>query len=131
MHTRRTIAIFLPLAVPATCLAGLIYIVIQQDLRTGANDPQQQFAEDAAAQLNAGAAPSSLVTGVKVDLATSLAAFLVVYDAAGMVLATDGQLDGGPPVIPSGVLGSARTSGFDAVTWQPREGVRIATVTVP
>jgi hypothetical protein len=40
MHTRRTIAIFLPLAVLATCLAGLIYIVIRQDLRTGANDPQ-------------------------------------------------------------------------------------------
>jgi hypothetical protein len=51
MPIRRSFAIFLPLAVLATCLAGLIYAVIQEDLRTGANDPQQQLAEDAAAQL--------------------------------------------------------------------------------
>lgn len=122
---------FVPLAVLATCLAGLVYVVVQQDLRTGANDPQQQLAEDAAAKLNAGAAPASLVTGAKVDLAASLAPFLVIYDPAGSVLATNGQLDGAPPLIPKGVLDDARANGVDAVTWQPRSGVRMATVTVP
>jgi hypothetical protein len=131
MQLRRFILSFLPFAVLATCLAGLIYIVVQQELRTGANDPQQQLAEDAAARLNAGAARADLATGAKVDLATSLAPFLVIYDATGSVLATDGQLDGAPPEIPKGVLDAARANGIDAVTWQPRSGVRIATVTVP
>ncbi len=33
--------------------------------------------------------------------------------------------------MPVGVLESARSSGRNAVTWQPRPGVRVATVTVP
>jgi len=131
MHLRRAIALFLPAAVLATGLAGLIYVVIQQDLRSGANDPQEQLASDAAAELNAGAAPTGVVPGRMVNVTTSLAPFLVVYDLAGKVVVSDGQLDGSPPQIPSGVLASARASGRDAVTWQPRAGVRIATVTVP
>jgi hypothetical protein len=131
MQPHRAVLSLLPLAMLATCLAGLIYIVVQQDLRTGANDPQQQLAEDAAAELNGGAAPASLVTGAKVDLATSLAPFLVIYNTTGAVLATDGQLDGAPPLIPKGVLDAAGANGLDAVTWQPRAGLRFATVTVP
>jgi hypothetical protein len=33
--------------------------------------------------------------------------------------------------VPPGILANARATGRDAVTWQPRAGVRIATVTVP
>jgi hypothetical protein len=62
MQPRRMVLAFVPLAVLATCLAGLIYVVVQQDLRTGANDPQRQLAEDAATKLNAGVAPSAIVT---------------------------------------------------------------------
>jgi hypothetical protein len=131
MPPHRMIRNFLPLAVLATGLAGLVFVAVQQDLRTGANDPQQQIAEDAAARLNAGTDPSALVTGTNVDLATSLAPFLVVYDTNGSVLATTGKLDGGPPMIPKGVLDAARTNGSDAVTWQPRSGIRIASVTLP
>jgi hypothetical protein len=131
MRMRASAAIFIPLAVLATGLSGLLYVGLQQDLRTGANDPQQQLAEDAAAQLNAGAAPESVASGAKVEIAVSLASFVVVYDASGGVLATNGQLDNLLPILPSGVLESARSSGPDAVTWQPRAGVRIATVSVP
>ncbi len=131
MRLRTAAAIFLPLAVLATCLCGLIYVVVQQDLRSGANDPQQQLAEDAAAQLDKGASPSSLVTGPTVDLAASLAPFVVVYSPTGTVLATNGELGGQPPMIPVGVLESAQASGIDKVTWQPEPGVRIATVSVP
>lgn len=131
MNLRRAIAIFLPSAVLATALCGLVYLTVQQDLRIGANDPQQQLAEDAAARLDAGASPASVVGPTTVDIAASLAPFIVVYDVNGTVLATDGQLDGAPPKIPLGVLDSARETGRDAVTWQPREGIRQATVTVP
>jgi len=131
MPFRRAIAFFLPSAVLATALSGLVYVAVQQDLRIGANDPQEQLAEDAAIRLEAGASPVGVVAATTVDIATSLAPFVVVYDVNGTVLATDGQLDGSPPVIPIGVLDSARETGHDAVTWQPRAGVRFATVTVP
>ncbi len=131
MRLRRAIAVFLPSAVLATALCGLTYAVVQQDLRTGANDPQEQLAEDAAARLDAGATPSSVVGPGEVDIARSLAPFIVVYDPGGTVLATDGHLDGGPPTVPKGVLESAQATGRDAVTWQPQGGVRIATVAVP
>ena len=128
---RRALAIFLPVAVLATLCCGLVYVAVQQDLRMGANDPQLRMAEDTARGLDAGAEPSALVGSVKVDVAVSLAPFTVIFDTAGAVLATDGQLDGHDPVPPSGVLDAARQHPPNTVTWQPRAGVRIASVTVP
>jgi hypothetical protein len=128
---RRVIAIFLPLAVLATLTCGLVYVEVQQALRSGANDPQYQMAEDAASRLDAGARPVDLVdTAETVDAATSLAPFTIIFDSAGRVLASDITLDGGQPIPPSGVLRAAKPGSPNAVTWQPREGVRIASVTV-
>jgi hypothetical protein len=66
-----------------------------------------------------------------VDIARSLAPFVVVYGPTGAILAPGGTLDGQPPAVPAGVLENARSSGRNAVTWQPRPGVRVATVSVP
>ncbi len=128
---RRALAFFLPVAVLATLCSGLVYAAIQQDLRGGANDPQRQLAEDVARALDAGAEPASVVGGSKVDVAQSLAPFVAIFDAAGHVLATDGRLDGHDPIPPLGVLDAARAHPPNIVTWQPRPGVRVATVTVP
>jgi len=128
---RRTIAFFLPVAVLATLCCGLVYTAVQQDLRMGANDPQLQLAEDAARALDGGARPGTLVGSSKVDVAASLAPFVVIFGASGTVLATDGVLDGHDPVPPLGVLDAARTDPPNRVTWEPRTGVRVATVTVP
>ena len=131
MRLRRALAFFLPVAVLATLACGLVYVAVQQDLRSGANDPQRQLAEDAARALDAGAAPATVVGGSKVDVAQSLAPFVAVFDETGHVLATDGQLDAHDPVPPLGVLDAARAHPPNVVTWQPRPGVRVATVTVP
>lgn len=128
---RRALAFFLPVAVLAVLCCGLVYTAVQQDLRLGANSPQLQMAEDAARALDGGAQPPSLVGSSKVDVAMSLAPFVVIYDRAGAVLATDGQLDGHDPVAPPGVLDAARQDPPNKVTWEPRDGVRIASVTVP
>jgi hypothetical protein len=127
---RRPIAIWIPTAVLATALCGLIYVAVQQDLRSGANDPQEQLARDAVASLEAGAAPAAVVGTTIVDLSYSLAAFVIVNDQSGAVLASSGRLDGLPPVVPAGVLATARAATRDAVTWQPRTGLRFATVTL-
>ena len=131
MNPRRFVALFLPSVVVATALCGVLYLVGQQALRTGANDPQEQLATDAASRLDSGATPASVAGGAAVDLRADLAPFVVVYDPQGQVLATNGRLDGASPTIPSGVLANARATGRDAVTWQPRPGLRFATVTIP
>ncbi len=127
---RRAFAFFLPVGVLATLCCGFVYTAVQQDLRMGANDPQLQLAEDAAHALDAGAPALTLVGSTKIEVAVSLAPFIVIYDPAGHVLATDGQLDGHDPVPPRGVLDAARQDPPNAVTWEPRAGVRIASVTV-
>jgi hypothetical protein len=127
---RTAFAVFLPFAVLATLLSGLIAVVAQQGLRTGADSPQLQLAEDAARALDAGAAPATVTGPAAVDIAGSLAPFLVVFDATGHVLATGGRLDGADPAPPAGVLEHATTGSPNRVTWQPRPGVRVATVTV-
>jgi hypothetical protein len=114
---RRTAAFFLPLAVLATATCGLAYAETQQALRSGANDPQLQLAEDAGARLDAGATPSSVVDpSPPVDLARSLAPFVIVFDAQGQILASNASLDGGQPAPPSGVLDAARPGTPNAVT---------------
>jgi hypothetical protein len=128
-YARRAVLVFLPLVVLATGLAGTVYLVAQQGLRSGANSPQLQMAEDAARALDAGAAPASVTGPATVDIGQSLAPFLTVYDAAGNPLASSGSLDGADPVPPKGVLDSAADGAPNRVTWQPRPGVRIATVT--
>ena len=128
---RRAVAFFLPVAVLATLACGLIYIEVQQELRSGANDPQLQLAEDAAAHLDTGATPASVVDrGTTVDPSTSLAPFVIVLDANDNVLAADATLSGGVPVPPQGMLDAARSDSPSSVTWQPYGGVRIAAVTV-
>jgi hypothetical protein len=126
---RGAVATFLPLAVLGTLLAGLVFGVAQQGLRSGANDPQLQLAEDAARALDDGGDPAAVVGPGKVDVAVSLAPFAVVFDAAGRAVASSGVLDGADPVPPPGVLAYAAADVPNIVTWQPREGVRVATVT--
>ncbi len=126
---RAAFATFLPLAVLATLLAVLVYLVAQQGLRSGANDPQRQLAEDAAGALDAGDDPAAVTGPGRIDVARSLAPFVVVFDAGGRVLATSGTLDGAEPVPPIGVLEHAAVDVPNVVTWQPRDGVRVATVT--
>ncbi len=129
--TRRTLALFLPSAVVVTALVGLVYVSVQQDQRSLANDPQLQMAEDAAARLSSGAQPQTVVTGLKVDLATSLAPFITVVGPGNDVLASTATLNGATPVPPVGVLNAARASGNDTITWQPASTVRQAIVVVP
>ena len=128
---RRFLAFALPSAAVATIGCLLLAVTIQQQLRQGADDPQNQLVEDAAAALNAGASPASVVGSGRVDLATSLSPFVAVYDQNGRLLAADGELDGAGPQPPIGVLDTARSQDIDRVTWQPRPGVRMALVAIP
>jgi hypothetical protein len=123
----RVVRIWLPITVAITVLAALSYVGVQQSYRNGLDDPQLQLATDGAAALDAGSS-ASIVNSPTVDADKSLAPFLIVLGSDGQVLTSGVTLDGGQPKPPAGVLTAARESGPYRVTWQPRPGVRIASV---
>ena len=79
---------------------------------------------------------------MRLDVAKTLAPFLVVYDASKRPIAGSATLDGELPVPPSGTFTGAIheiqfpqpapfMNGENRFTWQPRADVRIAAVVVP
>jgi hypothetical protein len=127
-RTKVVLKHWLPIAAVTTILCLLVYATAQQALRNAADDPQIQLAEDAAGALARDAAASSVVPPVRIDIARSLAPFMIVLDDKGGVVATSGLLHGQAPAIPPGVLEFARAHGEHRVTLQPERGVRIASV---
>ena len=122
---------WVPIAVAVTLVCGIVYTIAKQQVRLGANQPQVQMAEDAAASLTRGEDPATLTGSHPIDIARSLAAYLVVYDENGEPLTWSGELDHAAPIVPQGVITSARDRVENRVTWQPRPGVRSAIVVVP
>src|SRR5207248_7857991 len=117
---------WLPIAAAVTVLSGTVYVVAQQDLRTGANDPQVQMAEDAASQgVTVAAAGMPLV-----DMKTSLAPWILVYGPDRREVGGSARLDGKLPDFPITAFDHAPVGGRDEITWQPEPGVRAATVIV-
>jgi hypothetical protein len=129
-HLRHILRIWVPLAVAVSGLAGLVYGAVQQDLRQSANDPQIQMAEDTAAALAGGAAAESQLPGGIVPMESSLAPFVMIFDADGKLAASSALLRGAVPALPEGVLGYTLTHADNRITWQPAAGVRIAAVVV-
>lgn len=122
---------FIMLSLVLTLACGICYVAVQQTLRQSANDPQIQMAEDAAAALAKGEAPEVFGgSGAKIDMARSLSSFLIIFDDNGQPVVSTVQLNGQTPAPPAGVLAYAKAHGENRVTWQPRPGVRNATVIV-
>jgi hypothetical protein len=119
---------WLLIAIIVTGLSGLLYAVVQQDIRHAADDPQIQMAEDTAARLANGQQVQNVVPAEKVDIAKSLAPYIIVFDTTGKPIASSAQLDGQTPIIPSGVFDYVRQNDEDRLTWQPQPGVRSAVV---
>ncbi|MBV8694331.1 MAG: hypothetical protein JO125_12170 [Chloroflexi bacterium] len=119
---------WLVIAIVVTGLSWLLYGVVQQDIRHAADDPQIQWAEDTATKLADGQSVQRVVPVEKVDIAKSLAPYIIVFDSAGKPLASSAQLDGHTPTIPLGVFDEVRHKGEDRITWQPQPGVRSAIV---
>ena len=124
----RTVLRSLAAAAAVTIATMYVYAAVQQTYRSGANDPQVQLAGDTAAALRAGVQPPVAIPPGTVDLTSSLASFVIVYDAANRPLAGSGSLEGSVPVPPAGVLALARQHGWHSITWMPRRRVRIAAV---
>jgi len=119
---------FMPFAITITGLCGLVYLTVQQDIRIGSYEPQIQLSEDTAARITAGEDPKKVIPTGTVDIAKSVAPYLVIYDDKGNVIASNAVLNSQTPKIPQGVLDYAKTNGQDRISWQPAAGTRSAIV---
>lgn len=108
---------------------GTIYAVYQQVIRLTADDPQIQLALDAADQLDQGVKPDDLL-GQRVDVDKSLSPAIIIYDTLGQVVVGSAYLGDTIPTIPFGVLQNALNNRYNAITWEPSPGVRLASVSV-
>ncbi len=120
---------WLTAAIILVLIFGTIYVVVQQDQRSDANQPQIELAEDTATQLANAANPHSLVSG-RVDIVNSLAPFILIYNRSGHIVAGNGYYYGVLPQAPIGFLQSSNGKPYSFVTWQPSTSVRIAAVSV-
>ncbi len=121
---------FFPFFVAITLAYALIYVIVQQTYRQAANDPQIQLAEDTANSLSAGNSINPGAFDSKVDIDKSLAAFIMVFDKDGKLIASTAVENGEEPTFPRGAI-KASDDGENRVTWQTAKGARSATVTVP
>ena len=121
---------WIPLAIVITCLSGLIFLVVQQDIRIGANDPQIQIAEDVAGQLSSGQNPQLFIPPTKTDISKSLANYIMIFDKDGKLIGSSASLDDKNPIVPQGIFATAKKNQANELifTWQPKTGVRSAVV---
>jgi hypothetical protein len=101
---------------------------VQQAHRSGANDPQLQLARDIEAKIRYDKPFDQLLPNDSIDISQSLGNFVTFYNARGVAVQSTGMLDNKLPQLPPGVFDFTRNYKEDVFTWQPREGVRIATV---
>jgi len=124
----------LVLAGIATGVALALYVIPLNMLRSGLNDPQNQMAGDLARLLaKKGMIPiASSAPEERIDMAQSLAPFVIVYDDQGHPIASQAVLNGTIPSLPAGVFDYVRQHGEERVSWQPvrgrENGVRIAAI---
>ncbi len=135
-------SLWLSMIVVITMLCLLVAVVVQQNFRTSANDPQIALSEEIAHDLSSAPNQNSeltilnqlqeslslrLVPG-KTDIATSLLPFVVVYDQSGNPLASTAVLNSAAPILPKGVFDYTLSHGQDRLTWQPQNTLREAAV---
>ncbi|UUL77404.1 hypothetical protein NG819_08035 [Pseudarthrobacter sp. Fe7] len=119
----RRILWWLAAASITTLVFGSVYVTLQQIGRHSANVAP---AAAAAARLQQPGTDST--AGAPLDLTPDSGVFLIVYGDTNSPLSTTVTVGGSTPVVPPGVLDTARALGSDTVTWQPEPGLRMAIV---
>jgi hypothetical protein len=111
-----------------TFTCSLTYLVTQQTLRLGANQPPLQSVLDARLALQTGKSPESVVSKYKLDASQSLDTFVMIFNNKRTPLASSGTINGRMPQYPKGILKNVALKGEERVTWQPQKNLRYATV---
>ncbi len=120
---------YLFFATVLTIAFATMFGLIQQLNRMQANDTPALLATQVAKQLDADLGLNSINMGAT-DLANNPVPFVIVYDKQGKAVGGSGYIDQKLAVVPKGVLEHSSKGNDNAVTWEPKAGVRIASVTV-
>ncbi len=116
---------WLPFAVMLTLVSGLIYLAVQQSLRSSAVNPQMQIAEDEANKLAESSSSTGYVTTLDtIDISKSLSPYVIVFDDNYNVNFSTALLNNNTPIPPDGVFEYTKANGLDTITWEPQKGVR-------
>jgi len=121
------LAIGVLVALVGTVVLGTTYLVAERIDREGTDESILRLASQVVRELKSGET-NTVEALARVDLATSVLPFVIVFDATDAPVAGTGYLDGELGTIPSHVLESARASGTHHAAWQPEPGLRFTTV---
>jgi hypothetical protein len=103
-------------------------MTLQSAIRSAADQPQIQMAQNYASDLTSGKLATDLIPTGHLDLSTSLEPFVILFDAEGHPIHSNGYINDAVPTPPPGVFAYLRTHPTDKFTWQPQPGLRIAAV---
>lgn len=106
---------------------GSAYTLVQQSTRLAADDLPLASAQTIQHELTSGAAPKDVVPAVKTDLSSDSTVFATITDNSQHILASSALLNGQTPLPPPGVFSYTKAHNSDHFTWQPTNGVRLAT----
>lgn len=118
-------------AVILTLVMAFGFLVGQQVLRMSSDDPQISGIEGVYEALTAGQDPSAFSSLPPVDPTKSLLPFVVVFDSEGKLVGGTLLLEGQNLEIQKSVLESSKKTNSKKITWQPKKGVRLASVIKP
>jgi hypothetical protein len=110
-------------AIVITLIFGSVYVSLQQIGRRSADAAPAAAAAAQAQQMGSGS-----LAEPRLELTPDSGVFVIIYGEDNNPTSATVTLHGSLPVLPAGVLETARTSGTDDVTWQPEPGLRMAVV---
>lgn len=121
------VRLWLALVGVASLILGASYAMVQQSTRLSADDLPSTTAQVARQELQSGSNPSDVVPTLKTNLKTDTSVFMIITDNSKHVIASSAVLDGKTPLPPNGVFSFTTIHGTDHFSWQPQDGVRLAT----
>ena len=125
--TNHRLRLWLATVGTATLIIGASYTMVQQATRQGADDLPLSTAQNVHQELQNGMVATDVVPTLKVDLRHNSSVFVTVTDADKHILASSATLDGQPSLPPAGTFSYTAVHGTDHFTWQPTNGIRLAT----
>lgn len=123
---RTRVRTWLAIAGASTLVLGASYVMSQQSIRMSADDLPLTVSQQVKASLENGALATDLVSAQKTNLNTDNGTFVIITDGTRHAVASSAVLDGSTPLPPEGVFKFTADHGTDRITWEPKEGVRIA-----
>ncbi|MBX4197328.1 hypothetical protein KW801_02090 [Candidatus Saccharibacteria bacterium] len=111
----------------ATLVLGASYAMVQQSTRLSADDLPLTTAQVAKQELLGGSNATDVVPTLKTDLKSDTSVFMIVTDNSKHVIASSAMLNSQTPLPPNGVFEFTTQHGSDHFTWEPQDGVRVAT----